>query len=80
MFSLRTIAFSGNFVKFKNRATGLYIDGLGRTNNGSDLCQWKKTNHANQEWKITTLANSQNAPGILSASESKRLLKGIRLG
>jgi hypothetical protein len=43
MFSLLILAFSGNFVKFKNRATGLYIDGLGKTNNGSDLGQWKKT-------------------------------------
>jgi negative regulator of sigma E activity len=37
--------------------TGLYIDGLGKTTNGSDLGQYKKSSSTNQEWTITTIAS-----------------------
>ena len=30
----------GSYVRFRNAATGLYIDGMGSTANGSNACQW----------------------------------------
>jgi hypothetical protein len=42
----------GNNVRFKNRATGLYLDGMGSTSNGSNLCQWGNSGSANQQWQI----------------------------
>lgn len=35
-----TMESAGGFVKLRNRATGLYLDGLGQTGNGSNLAQW----------------------------------------
>jgi hypothetical protein len=43
---------SGSYVRFKNRATGLYLDGMGSTSNGSNLCQWSNSGSANQQWQI----------------------------
>lgn len=40
-WSIETV---GNYVKLKNRASGLYVDGMGRTANGSDLGQWSSSN------------------------------------
>ncbi|MCL6592277.1 MAG: RICIN domain-containing protein, partial [Firmicutes bacterium] len=42
----------GSYVRFKNRATGLYLDGMGSTANGSNLCQWGNSGSANQQWQI----------------------------
>jgi len=40
------------YVRIKNAATGLYIDGMGSTSNGSDACQWSDSGSNNQQWKI----------------------------
>jgi hypothetical protein len=47
-----TVIDSGGYVMIQNRATGLYLDGMGRTADGSDLCQWNNSGSANQQWQI----------------------------
>ncbi|HBF38195.1 MAG TPA: carbohydrate-binding protein [Firmicutes bacterium] len=42
----------GSYVRFRNVATGLYIDGMGSTANGSNACQWGNSNSNNQQWTI----------------------------
>ena len=42
----------GSYVRFRNAATGLYIDGMGSTGNGSNACQWSNSNSNNQQWTI----------------------------
>lgn len=37
-------------IKFKNAATGLYIDGMGRTESGSAAGQWSSSTSNNQRW------------------------------
>ena len=59
----------GTYIKFKNRVTGLYIDGLGSTTNDANLGQWKKSNSFNQQWAITSLTNSPTPIGVVSAEE-----------
>ncbi|WP_342773269.1 RICIN domain-containing protein [Paenibacillus prosopidis] len=39
-------------MRLQNRATGLYLDGIGRTTNGSDLGLWGGGSSANQRWQI----------------------------
>jgi len=41
-----------SYVRFRNVATGLYIDGMGSTSNGSNACQWSNSDSNNQQWKI----------------------------
>jgi len=43
---------SDSFVRFRNVATGLYIDGMGSTSSESNACQWSDSNSNNQQWKI----------------------------
>ncbi|MDA3879389.1 MAG: RICIN domain-containing protein [Prolixibacteraceae bacterium] len=38
--------------QIKNRSTGLYLDGMGRTNNGAAAGQWANTTHVNSQWEI----------------------------
>jgi hypothetical protein len=42
----------GSYVRFRNAATGLYIDGMGSTANGSNACQWSDNDSTNQQWTI----------------------------
>jgi beta-galactosidase len=42
----------GPYVRFRNAATGLYIDGMGSASNGSNACQWDDSNSANQQWTV----------------------------
>lgn len=42
------------YVTLKNRATGLMIDGMGRTSNGANCGQWSNSGSANQQWTIET--------------------------
>ncbi|MEP6555588.1 MAG: T9SS type A sorting domain-containing protein, partial [Ferruginibacter sp.] len=58
------------YMKFKNRGTGQYIDGLGLTANPSNLGQYKKSNSSNQEWTITNLPSARMASVALT-NESK---------
>lgn len=41
-----------NNVRLRNRATGLYLDGTGRTANGASIGQYSDSTSANQRWKI----------------------------
>ncbi len=45
---------SGNYYKFKNVATGLYLDGTGSTTNGASLYQWASSTSNNQQWSIVS--------------------------
>lgn len=45
------------YYKFQNRATGLYIDGMGRTSNGDDCGQWSGSSSFNQQWEIIADGN-----------------------
>ncbi|THF83244.1 RICIN domain-containing protein [Cohnella fermenti] len=40
------------YVKLKNAATGLYIDGMGRTTNGAAAGQYAGSGSANQQWVL----------------------------
>jgi hypothetical protein len=40
--------------QLRNRGTGLYLDGMGRTNNGADCGQYANTTHPNAHWNITS--------------------------
>jgi hypothetical protein len=40
------------YVRLKNRATGLYVDGMGRASNGANLGQWSSSSSYNQQWTI----------------------------
>jgi hypothetical protein len=42
----------GSYVRFRNAATGLYIDGMGSTANGANACQWSDSSSNNQQWTI----------------------------
>jgi hypothetical protein len=42
---------SGN-VSIQNKATGLFIDGMGRSSNGSDAGQWSSSSSNNQKWTM----------------------------
>jgi hypothetical protein len=44
---------SGNSM-IQNKATGLYIDGMGRSSNGSNAGQWSYSGSANQQWTMET--------------------------
>ncbi|HEX7056181.1 MAG TPA: glycosyl hydrolase 53 family protein [Bacilli bacterium] len=45
------------YVKLKNRASGLYIDGMGRTANGDNVGQWSNSSSYNQQWIIETVGS-----------------------
>ncbi|MVT08183.1 cellulase family glycosylhydrolase [Chitinophaga tropicalis] len=42
------------YVTLTNRATGLLIDGMGRTANGCNCSQWSNSGSNNQQWVIET--------------------------
>ena len=44
----------GNYVRFKNPVTGLYLDGMGRTSNGSDVGQQAGSTATSQQWSVLT--------------------------
>jgi hypothetical protein len=50
--ALLRVSGGGSYVRFRNAATGLYIDGMGSTSNGSNACQWGDSNNANQQWTV----------------------------
>lgn len=43
---------SDTYVKIRNRATGLNLDGMGRTANGDNVGQWSDNASLNQHWII----------------------------
>lgn len=49
-FSATFASNSGSYVKLQNRTTNLYLDGMGRTANGSDAALWSSSGNYNQQW------------------------------
>jgi len=49
---LPTTTPEASYVRFRNVATGLYIDGMGSTSSGSNVCQWGNSSSNNQQWTI----------------------------
>lgn len=47
---INAIMSAMNTYKLKNAATGLFIDGMGRTGNGSNAGQWSASASHNQRW------------------------------
>lgn len=39
-------------VRIENAATGLYLDGMGRTSSGSTVGQYSNSGSTNQQWEI----------------------------
>jgi hypothetical protein len=64
---------AGSYVKFQNRATGLYLDGLGSTTNGADLGQWSNSSSNNQQWTINTNARRDVGTPITALPEESAL-------
>jgi hypothetical protein len=48
---------TGSYVKIRNAATGLCIDGMGRTSNGSNAAQYSSGSSYNQQWVIETVGS-----------------------
>lgn len=48
------VSYSSNAVRFKNAATGMFIDGMGNDANGSNLDQWSDSGSTNQQWRVFT--------------------------
>jgi hypothetical protein len=42
------------YITIKNRTSGLLIDGVGRTTNGSNASQWSSSTSYNQQWLVET--------------------------
>ncbi len=47
----------GTYVRIRNASTGLYLDGMGGTANGSNAGQWGDSNSYNQQWIIENDGN-----------------------
>ncbi|WP_258098583.1 RICIN domain-containing protein [Marinoscillum pacificum] len=43
---------SSNYYQLRNRNTGLYLDGMGRTTNGADCGQYANTSDPNAQWEL----------------------------
>ena len=41
-----------SYHRLQNRATGLYVDGMGYTSNGANCCQYSSSGSANQSWAL----------------------------
>jgi len=40
------------YCRLKNATTGMFIDGMGYTSNGSNACQWGNSGSTNQQWLL----------------------------
>jgi hypothetical protein len=49
---------NSGYVTIQNKATGLYIDGMGRTSNGSNAGQWSNSGSSNQKWIMETTGSN----------------------
>jgi hypothetical protein len=54
---LRDISVTTTYYKIRNRATNLYIDGMGRTADGSNIGQYRDGASENQQWAIEAAGN-----------------------
>ena len=44
----------GSVYQLRNRGTGLYLDGMGLTSNGSAVGQYANTTHVNAQWEMVS--------------------------
>ena len=49
---------AATYVKLRNVATGLCIDGMGRTTNGSNAGQYSSNTSTNQQWVLETVGSN----------------------
>jgi Ricin-type beta-trefoil lectin domain-like/Cellulase (glycosyl hydrolase family 5) len=73
----------GSTVRLENVATGLYMDGMGRTSNGSDAGQYSSSGSTNQQWVIQTSGSYvtiQNVATGLYLDGMGRTSNGSNLG
>jgi len=47
----------GSYVQLQNRATGLFLDGLGRTSNGAACGQYANTSSQNAQWELVDVGS-----------------------
>lgn len=47
-----TLGSGSGYVQLQNRGTDLYLDGMGRTNNGASCGQWAGTPSNNAQWAL----------------------------
>ncbi len=45
---------SSGYIKLQNRTSGLFLDNLGGTTNGSNVAQWAGSGSYNQQWLVVT--------------------------
>jgi endoglucanase len=57
MSAVGTTPPAGSYTTFKNRATGLQIDGMSRTTNGSNVSQWATSASGGQQWMIENVGS-----------------------
>jgi hypothetical protein len=48
----------GSNATMQNKATGLYIDGMGRTSNGDNAGQWGGSGSSNQKWTMESTGSN----------------------
>jgi hypothetical protein len=53
-FAITVNGGGATYVTIANRTTGLLIDGMGRTSNGSICGQWNSSGSSNQQWTLET--------------------------
>lgn len=46
-----------SYYQIQNRETGLFLDGMGQTTNGSDVAQYSNTSHINSQWSLESVGN-----------------------
>ncbi|UII23317.1 glucuronyl esterase domain-containing protein [Fulvivirga ligni] len=51
---------TGSIYQIRNRATGMYLDGLGSTTNGDPAVQWASTSHPNSQWQFISTGDGYN--------------------
>jgi len=52
---INKLANSYTYFQLQNRATGLFVDGMGRTNNGDDAGQWAASSSDNSKWELINI-------------------------
>ena len=73
----------GDYVRFRNVATGLYLDGMGRTTNGTAVGQDTTSTSTNQQWTAVSDGNNvliQNRATGLYIDGMGRTANGSALG
>ena len=51
-----TVVPDGANVQIQNVATGMYLDGMGRTTSGSTVGQYSGSGGTNQQWKVVSVS------------------------